>query len=272
MSMRSRMHTWRFAFIAMVAAGWISLAWAQGSEGPAAGVEDRVTLWGLWKTGGAFMYPIAFLSIAGVALTVYGFLTSREKKMLQMELVPTLQDSISRLDFRNAASICTGSPGVMTNILHSGLGRLEDDYHDMGQVEKAMEEAATEESAAGLKPISYLSIIASIAPMFGLLGTVSGMIKAFQKIGLGGMGDPERLAADIGEAMVTTAFGLLVGIPMMFFYFYLKSKFQAHMARIGRILGNLTHQLGQIFRRIESGEITVEAVQKETAVPAGAEG
>jgi biopolymer transport protein ExbB len=79
--------------------------------------------------------------------------------------------------------------------------------------------------------------------MFGLLGTVSGMIKAFQKIGLGGMGDPEKLAADIGEAMITTAFGLLVGIPAMFFYFYIKTGFLANMARIGRVMGDLVHDM-----------------------------
>lgn len=250
--------------------GWSALAWAQeAAEAPAGPVEQTTTLFDLWRQGRGFMYPIGLLSVAGVALTIYGFLSTREAKMLQMELVPTLQESIGRLDFRNAASTCAGSPGVMSNILNAGLSRITDDQVAMEEIEKAMEEASVEESASGLKPISYLSIIASIAPMFGLLGTVSGMISAFQKIGLGGMGDPEQLGGDIGEAMITTAFGLLVGIPMMFFYFYLKSKFQSNMARIGRVLGNLTHQMTGALRHAEAGAAT--PVTPVAPAPAGTE-
>jgi len=229
--------------------------------GATASVEPKkaeVTLWRMWKTGGWAMYPIALLSVAGVALAIYSFLAVREDKMVQLGLVPTIQDQISHLDFRGVTSTCVGSPGVMTNIVSAGMMRLADGLTDVESVEKAMEEASIEENVTGLRPINYLSIIASTAPMFGLLGTVSGMIKAFNKIGLGGMGDPEKLAGDIGEAMITTAFGLIVGIPMMFFYFQLKSRFQSNMAKIGRVTGNLTHHLAAIFKKVESGEISID--------------
>ena len=126
----------------------------------------------------------------------------------------------------------------MTNVLTAGLQRISGGVLDVDSMEKAMEEASVEETTAGMKPISYLSIVAQTAPMLGLLGTVSGMIKAFQKIGLGGMGDPERLAADIGEAMVTTATGLIIGIPAMFFYFFLKSRYMTNVSAATRVLGN----------------------------------
>jgi hypothetical protein len=74
------------------------------------------------------------------------------------------------------------------------------------------------------------------------------------------MGDPEKLANDIGEAMITTAFGLIVGIPFMFFYFFLKSKFQGNMARIGRLAGNLTHHLSAIMDRLRAGELPLDQV------------
>ena len=227
--------------------------------------KAEVTLWGMWKTGGWAMYPIALLSVAGVALAIYSFLAAREDKMVQLGLVPTIQDQISRLDFRGVTSACVGSPGVMTNIVSAGMMRLADGLTDVESVEKAMEEAAVEETVTGLRPINYLSIIASTAPMFGLLGTVSGMIKAFNKIGLGGMGDPEKLAGDIGEAMITTAFGLIVGIPMMFFYFQLKSRFQSNMAKIGRVTGNLTHHLEALIKKVEAGEISMDQFNAPTA-------
>jgi biopolymer transport protein ExbB len=220
--------------------------------------EAKVTLWGMWKTGGWSMYPIGLLSVAGVAFTIFSFLAVKEDKMVQLALVPTIQDQITHLDFRGVSSTCVGSPGVMTNVVNAGMMRLADGLAAVETVEKAMEEAAVEENVSGMRPINYLSIIASIAPMFGLLGTVSGMIKAFNKIGLGGMGDPEKLAGDIGEAMITTAFGLLVGIPAMFFYFQLKSRFQSNMAKIGRVTGNLTHHLAAIFQKVEAGEISID--------------
>lgn len=244
--------------------------WAQAPAGdaPAAGAPAapapraaEVTLWQMWKTGGWAMYPIGLLSVAGVALAIYSFLAVREDKMVQLALVPTIQEQISRLDFRGVSSTCVGSPGVMTNIVNAGMMRLADGLTDVETVEKAMEEASVEENVSGLRPINYLSIIASTAPMFGLLGTVSGMIKAFNKIGLGGMGDPEKLAGDIGEAMITTAFGLIVGIPMMFAYFMLKSRFQSNMAKIGRVTGNLTHHLEAVIRKVEAGEISADLFQ-----------
>jgi biopolymer transport protein ExbB len=224
-------------------------------EQPAAPAQQtsNTTLWGLWKTGGWAMYPIGLLSVAGVGLIIFGFISTKQSRMVHLDLVPELQQRIQELDFQSVNSICSGSPSTMTNILHAGISRLSEDHLEVEAVEKAMEEAAVEENTSGLKPINYLSIIASIAPMLGLLGTVSGMIKAFDKMSFGGMGNPELLAGDIGEAMVTTAFGLLVGIPAMFFYFFLKNQFLTNMSQIGRVLGKLTHEMELAFKRAGSG-------------------
>jgi biopolymer transport protein ExbB len=77
--------------------------------------------------------------------------------------------------------------------------------------------------------VTYLNVVASVAPMIGLLGTVSGMISAFQTIGRGGMGRPELLAGDIGEALITTATGLVIGIPAMIAYFILRNRLNSAM-------------------------------------------
>lgn len=212
-------------------------------------LDRDTTVWGLWRTGGWAMYPIGLLSVAGVGLIIFGFISTKESKMIQMDLIPELQEKIVSLDFDGASSICSGSPSIMTNIMHAGLSRLSEDHLDVSAVEKAMEDAAVEENTSGMKPINYLSIIASIAPMLGLLGTVSGMIKAFNLMQFGGMGNPEMLAGAIGEAMVTTAFGLVVGIPAMFFYFFIKNQFITNMSQIGRVLGKLTHEIDVSLKR-----------------------
>jgi biopolymer transport protein ExbB len=251
---------------------------AAGAAAAAAVVEEETstTFIGLLKQGGILMWPLGLLSVATIALAAYGFVIVQERKMLTPELVPPIQEALDRLHLDEAVQLCTGTPSLLTNILHAGLQRISDGVLDVPSMDKAMEEAAVEESNAGLKTISYLSIIAQLAPMLGLLGTVSGMIKAFQKIGKGAMGKPEVLAGDIGEALVTTAAGLIIGIPAMFLYFYLKSRYTSNVSRIGRVVGNLSHRLIAASRRAETRPPTETvaaaaepAAAEETASAAG---
>ncbi len=229
-------------------------AWAQ-AEPPAGG---STTLWDLWKVGGVIMYPLLALCVSAVTLAVYGYRNTPEKKMLTPHLVEPLKDALGRLDLREVQTICNATPSLLTNILAAGVQRVgEDGAVDVASMEKAMEEASVEEAAAGLKSISYLSIIAQLAPMLGLLGTVTGMIKAFDAISRGGMGQPDKLAGNIGEAMVTTATGLIVGIPAMFAYFHLKGRYTSNVARLSRVLGNLLHRLSESLRRAGAAPVGV---------------
>jgi biopolymer transport protein ExbB len=97
-------------------------------------------------------------------------------------------------------------------------------------MEGAIAEAVGREEAQVSFWINFLSLFASISPMIGLLGTVSGMIGAFQKIGTGGMGKPELLAGNIGEALITTATGLIIAVPAIFAFFI----FRNNLSRIVR--------------------------------------
>lgn len=201
------------------------------------------TLYGMWVVGGPVMWPIGAVSVLALGLTIYGFMVIRADKMIRPDLVPQLQENLGKLDIESALTICNGNPCMMTNVLGAGLQRVSEGVLDVNSMEKAMEEASIEETNDGMKPLNNLSVSSQIAPMLGLLGTVTGMIGAFNKIGMGGMGDPEKLAGDIGEAMITTAFGLIVAIPAMFAYFYLKAEFISNTAKVGRVIGNLTHHL-----------------------------
>ncbi len=221
-------------------------ALAQGAaEGAAVEASGQWnTLWDYWKVGGFAMYPIGLCSVGTVALTVYCWLQFRTVKMLQPLVVPQLKEALKQRDINQAKSICQSSPGMLTNILGAGLARSEEEGAiNIDKMEKAMEESSVEEVNEGMKPLTYLSVISQVAPMFGLLGTVTGMIGAFNKIGLGSMGDPEKLASNIGEAMITTAAGLLVAIPTMFAYFGFKTQLTGNVSRASRILGDIIHQL-----------------------------
>ena len=255
---------YRFKIMVTVTVLLAAAAWSIAQQTPTASPEaaregtridetqdvgKTTTLWGVVKQGGVIMFPLGLLSVGAIGLIVYGFITVQESKMLHPELLPDLRDQLDELDLEGAQHTCEETPCLLTNTLHAGLTRISDGVVDVDSMEKAMEEASVQEVNAGMKPINYLSIIAQISPMLGLLGTVSGMIKAFQKIGLGGMGKPEMLAEDIGEAMVTTATGLIIGIPAMFFYFYLKNRYTSNVSQMTRVLGDLAHRLATAGRQ-----------------------
>jgi biopolymer transport protein ExbB len=226
----------------------------------AAGVPKNKTLWDLWKVGGPVMWPIGLCSVAGIGLAVYCGLQYRLLKMARLDIQVSLSNAIDALDFHTAHIICNNAPCMLTTILKAGLARLNSSEDlDIASFEKAMEEASIEEVNEWQKPLGHLSIASQIAPMLGLLGTVTGMIGAFDKISMGAMGAPEKLAGNIGEAMLTTAAGLIVAIPCMFAYFFFKAKFTSNVARVSRLLGNYVHQVNVAVKK----GVVATAIQEE---------
>ena len=231
---------------------------AYGQAAPAEVQTTSKSLMDYWRVGGFCMYPIGFCSVAVVGLAIYCFILYKTAKMTQPQLMPLLSQALEELDIEKAKSICGSAPGVLSNVFSAGLRRIQPDAEiNIEEVEKAMEEASVEEVSAGMKPLGYLSIVTQVAPMFGLLGTVTGMIGAFDKIGMGQMGSPEKLADNIGEAMITTAAGLIVAIPAMFAYFGFKAQYTANISRISSLLGDLTFHLKEGIRKskVEEGQI-----------------
>lgn len=220
-------------------------AWAQDTSVPAmaTGIEDQLTLWELIKQGGLTMYPLGLFSIAVVALVIRNFIMLKEAKLLRPDLAPELTRQLAEGDLESARDLCNREPSLLTEVLGAGLDRARGTTVNAASIKEAIEEAGTEQLLVHMKPIGYLSIIGAVSPMLGLLGTVSGMIKAFQHISRGGMGNPEILAKDIGEALVTTATGLIIAIPAMLFYFYFKNNFMKTMAGLGRITGGMVEAL-----------------------------
>ena len=115
-----------------------------------------------------------------------------------------------------------------------------------------MEEASAEELSDPYLLINYLSIIAALAPMVGLLGTVSGMVKAFNVIKAEGAGSAQELAGNISEALITTASGMIIGIPAMFAFFFFKNKYGKITSRIARIIGDLQFTLKTQIKSVNS--------------------
>ncbi|NQZ68216.1 MAG: MotA/TolQ/ExbB proton channel family protein [Lentisphaeria bacterium] len=226
----------------------------------AALTTENATLWQLIQTGGITMIPLGLLSFAMVTFIVQNLFSLREKTLLHTEMLPELLDMMLNKKVRVALIYCRKHPSMFTNTFAAGLERCMKGDVNFTKVNESVEEASIEQMTQLMKPIDYLSIIGATSPMLGLLGTVMGMIKAFQTMGSQGMGKPDLLAANIGEALITTATGLIIAIPAMAFFFYFKKRFDKTLATLGR-------NLSYLFDALETGEkpltfMDIEALEK----------
>ncbi len=163
--------------------------------------------------GVAIMLVLIGLSMAALYLVFDQIMSLRRKEIVPPLLADTVRQSLLRGNATEADAACRRTPSVLSYAMLSGLSEL-----DLGwkEVEQAVEEALHEQSARLMRRIEYLSLIGNIAPMVGLLGTVTGMIIAFQQVavsaGTAGAGD---LAEGIYQALVTTVAGLIIAIPSL---------------------------------------------------------
>ncbi len=254
----------RFLIMALmvVAVGVFAQDAAPAAADIAEELPQEVNLWTMIKTGGWAMWPLGFFSFFMVALIIQNFIALRPKTLLHTEMMPELLDHMLNDKVKTALVYCRKHPSMFTNTFGAGLERCLDvqGAYDFDKVKESVEEASVEQLSKLMKPIDYLSIIGASAPMLGLLGTVSGMIKAFNTMGNQGMADPGKLAANIGEALITTATGLIIAIPAMFFFFFFKKGFQKTLATLGRNVGFLFDALES--RKMPASYITLEELEK----------
>lgn len=199
---------------------------AHAQEATEAATDDSLSLWGLIQQGGWAMYPLGACSLAMFFLIFYSWKETSRKKFYTAGQVQAASQAVASKDFDQSRSAMNETNTLLGRALTPALAKLS------ASREKAenlfIENLEAEENSVS-QWVTYLNVVASVAPMIGLLGTVSGMISAFQTIGRGGMGRPELLAGDIGEALITTATGLVIGIPAMIAYFVLKNRLNTAM-------------------------------------------
>lgn len=171
--------------------------------------------------GGWAMWPIAFLLVFGVAIALERLYTLSRAAIDAEAFFQQLEQALRAGGAKQAAQLCSETRGPVASVIHAGLLRL---HRGIDNVEKAIENAGAVEMAFLERGLVWLSTVANLAPMFGFLGTVSGMIHAFQAIKEAGDVEPTLVAGGISEALITTAAGLIVGIPIQFCYNFFASR------------------------------------------------
>ena len=163
--------------------------------------------------GVLIMLVLLALSLTAAYLVFEHVMTLREKQLMPPELAEGVSRLLAEGRVPEAEQLCRSQPSFLSFVLLTGMAEIEGGWP---AVEKALEDSTAEQSARLFRKIEYLSVIGNIAPMVGLLGTVTGMIFAFQRVasteGAAGAGD---LAEGIYQALVTTVGGLIIAIPSL---------------------------------------------------------
>jgi biopolymer transport protein ExbB len=224
------------AFILLVSTG---LAQTPTPPAPSPGEQSK-TLWRQIQEGGWVMFPIALCSIATLYLIGDGIIRTSRKKTAPPEQEEALKTLFRQGDYVGAHNYCRMNPSPLTNALRVGIGLLGEGKE---MAEDGMMGALAKENSQMQTYISYLSVIGVTTPMIGLLGTVTGMIKAFAKLGSSGIGDPSGLSAAIGEVLVATASGLVIAIPAFGAFYFLRNRATDSLHHIQDIVNRLFRKM-----------------------------
>ena len=189
-------------------------------------------MWELVQAGGYFMWPIILCSVAAVGILLERLWTLQRKRVLPEELIKKVSQlaESGQVNAKVIEALEKNSPlgRVMAAALANrdrGRDIMMERVQDTGRhVVHELE-----------RFLNSLGTIASISPLLGLLGTVTGIIRAFNAVMLGGMGDPRLLAGGISEALITTAGGLAVAIPSFIAYRYLRGKVERIVIEMEKI-------------------------------------
>ena len=201
-------------------------------------------MWEIIQAGGPFMWPIILCSICAAAIVLERLWTLQRKRVLPSELTEQVWKWLSANQVNDKLITALEQNSPLGKVLAVGLAnrhrprevmieRLQDTgRHVVHELERFL---------------NTLGTIATVSPLLGLLGTVTGIINSFSAISTGGMGDPRVLSAGISEALLATAAGLCVAIPSLFAYRFLRGK-------LDRIVVQMEKEAMKLVDAIESGQ------------------
>ena len=225
---------------------------AESAAGAAAASAVQVqSVWDFVVKGGPMMIPIAIGSLVALAVVVERLVSPR--------------------DNQQALEYCRRNDSPVARVFAAGIKRLGE---PVDLLEKHIQEAGRREVFKLRKYLRLLAVIASISPLMGLLGTIFGMIDAFQTVAISGeaLGKTELLAKGIYEAMITTAAGLLVTIPVLIAYHWISGRIDSRVSEMDQMTVEFVEEFGRTEQpdagpaiRFETSDGAAEAAQPAPA-------
>jgi biopolymer transport protein ExbB len=219
----------------------------------AAGGAHSKTLMDLFIEGGWVMYPITACSVAMIWFIVDGYIRTSAGKLYPIDHVTQLRELFKKGDYVGAYAFAKTAGSPVADVVRAGVAFTPD---GKTMTEEAIISEITRVNAELKGRSSYLSVIGVCTPMIGLVGTVTGMMSAFETLGTSGVGDPSKLSGAIGEVLVATASGLFIAIPAFISYYLLAN-------RINKGIHDITEIVTGLFRAFPYEEIQGRQVGDE---------
>ena len=217
------------------------------------------------KSGGGFFDIVFGSGIVGTilwfalfgdgAMAIYFavdcFVLIKPQKLMPSSLIASVQSAMAEGDVMKALKACESEPSAMSNILSTAFQHVEDGYD---VIQESVNGAADLETERLMQRLTWISVCSNLGPSLGLLGTVQGMILTFQALAQGGAGDASMLANSIGQALWTTAGGLIVSIPTITLFYSLRNK-------ANRLIMRMTALTMELLKGLRNVEVVDENAQ-----------
>jgi biopolymer transport protein ExbB len=187
----------------------------------AAAAPQEIKLWDMIVKGGPLMIPLGILSVIAVYVFVERYITISRAGKLENNFMPMVRDHITSGNISAARSLSKNTAGPIARMIDKGIQRIG---KPTDAIEKSMENVGKLEIYKMEKNLVILAIIAGIAPMFGFLGTIAGMIQTFFNISQTSDITLSTIAGGIYVKMVTSAAGLIIGLVAYIGYSYLQAQ------------------------------------------------
>jgi biopolymer transport protein ExbB len=215
-------------------------------------------MWAFFVKGGLVMFPLAILSVLGAAVVIEKFISLRNRRVLTPEVINSIGSLRSPSDIPMAIRATERYNSPLANIVRAGL---EEAKSPIADVRLVMEDTGRREVKRLERYLVVLETVAAASPLLGLLGTVLGMIKVFSVISIAGVGEAGLLSGGIAEALITTAYGLLIGIPALIAYNFFDSRVENFVIKIE---GNVHALLKQLSAMKERGSAEIRELSDAT--------
>jgi biopolymer transport protein ExbB len=194
------------------------------------------------RSGGLIMVPLMACSVLALAVVLDRLWNLRRGKIISPEVIIQVNHWVGQGVVEEAIALCRRVKNPMTNVV---MAALLSDPSSRTEIRMTVEDAGRQEAPFLEKNLNWLGICATVSPLIGLLGTVTGMIKVFRVLALEGPGNPYAMSAGISEALVTTATGLIVAIPALLFHGYFAGKVDSLLHEMEQYSLQLVSLLGE---------------------------
>jgi biopolymer transport protein ExbB len=236
-SIRSHVQAWLLRLMPCAAALLWPLTQPLNAQQQTGSEAVGISVGELIVYSGFIGWVLVALSVVALAVVIENYVSLKREKLAPPQIIDEIQALFDEGQFQEAMELCENQQTFLTRVCAAGIAKIGHSYEVM---EKSIAEMGDEEAVKLHQKVGWLPLIANVAPMLGLLGTVWGMIISFKTIAsMGGAANPADLAYGIYQALITTLFGLLLAIPVTAAFAWMRNNLVRSVIEVGAIIEDL---------------------------------